>query len=254
MIWRDLTSEKLGELDRRTVVLLPLASTEQHGPHLPLGTDTIISEHFCGDIERRSPEHVLILPVVAVGCSEHHMDFPGTVSVTHNAFEHYVTEILVSARRHGFGNFLLFNTHGGNQSVGQVIVEQFGSANPHCRVVLATWWDIAADELREITRSGPGGTGHAGEFETSLMLQIVPQLVDSGKIAPAPKKPAFEWADSDMLRPSKAYMYRSLRDISETGVDGSPPDASAETASKITDAVVNACLKIVEDLYNAQCR
>jgi len=247
MYWRDLSSSKLDAIDRRAPVLLPLASTEQHGPHLPVSTDAIINEHFCAEIDKRIGDGVLILPAVSVGCSAHHMDFAGTLTVSHATFERYVMDVLFAAAEQGFVNFMLFNSHGGNQSVGQVVVERFGNARCDLNIVLATWWQIASDRLKEICRSF-GSVGHAGQFETSLIQHIAPELVDADKIAPQPKNPTFDWAEADMLHGSKAYLYRSLRDISQAGVDGSPQFASPDQAVLITEAVVDAAVGIIEDL------
>src|SRR5262245_40555818 len=169
MIWQDLTSPEFRAIDRATPVVLPVAAVEQHGPHLPLATDRVIAEHFAERLNARLGSSVLILPTVAVGCSAHHMEFPGSLTIQHETFLNLCEQYLVSAHAHGFRNFLVLNSHGGNRGICQVLLESFGAAHPNCRIAVASWWRAAADALYELNETGPGGVGHACEFETSLM-------------------------------------------------------------------------------------
>jgi len=253
MIWQSSTSLAIQQLDRSTPVLLPIAATEQHGPHLPSGTDRLIAEYFCQLLEPELKNHVLILPVVAVGCSNHHMEFAGTLTVSHKTFINYVTEILDSVARQGFTNIVIFNSHGGNLGAGQVILERFGNTHPDCRVVFATWWMIAADELSQITETGPGGVGHACEFETSLIHVIAPDLVKRELIRPGENVDTFEWAEADMLRGPGASLYRPMKRMTSNGVYGDPTKASPVKGKAIASAVVNALKKIILDLQASEC-
>ncbi len=254
MMWQRLTSPLIQQLDRAIPVLLPVAATEQHGPHLPSGTDRLIGEYFCELLERELKERVLILPVIAVGCSSHHMDFAGTLTVSHKTFINYIIEILDSVARQGFTNIVILNSHGGNMGAGQVILEHFGNAHPDCRVVLATWWRIAAEELSQITETGPGGVGHACEFETSLMHVIAPDLVKKDLVKPGENVDTFDWAAADMLRSPKAILYRSMRQLATNGVYGDPTRASSVKGTAIANAVLAALQKIILDLQRPEDR
>ena len=176
MIWDQLTSPQIGNLDKNIPVLLPIAATEQHGPHLPLATDRMIGEHFAMKLREAIPDKVLILPTVGIGCSDHHMDFAGTLTHSHESFTQQVSEIINSVIHHGFHKIVIQNSHGGNLGVAQVILERLGFENPGCQFVSLTWWRIAAENLMDITETGLGGVGHACEFETSLMMLIAPVL------------------------------------------------------------------------------
>src|SRR5215204_424645 len=114
MNWQELASPEFSDIDRATPVVLPVAAIEQHGPHLPLATDRIIAEFFAEQLNARLSSSVLVLPTVAVGCSEHHMDFPGSLSLRHETFSEVWEQYLTSAHRHGFRSFLVLNAHGGN--------------------------------------------------------------------------------------------------------------------------------------------
>jgi len=248
MIWDQYTSEQIAALDRNTPVLLPMAATEQHGPHLPLATDRLIGEYFACQLNTLINEQVLILPIVSIGCSTHHMDFPGTLSISHQTFSHQVRDIVNSVIHHGFHKIILFNSHGGNQGIGQVLTEQLGYQYPKADIVMATWWRIATNDLEKITETGFGGVGHACEFETSLMMLIAPHLVVKENIKPGSSNSTFSWAEGDMLRGAKATYYRSIKEMTSNGVFGDPSTASLEKGKLITDAVLTVLKQIVIDL------
>lgn len=248
MIWDELTSPQIGSLDKNIPVLLPIAATEQHGPHLPLATDRMIGEHFANKLNGEIPDGILILPIVGIGCSDHHMDFPGSLTHAHDTFAQQVREIANSVIRHGFRKIIIQNSHGGNLGIGQVITEQLGFENPDCQFVSLTWWRIASESLKDITETGPGGVGHACEFETSLMLLIAPSLVDRNKIVPGANQSTFDWAEGDMLRGPEASYFRTMKQMTPNGVFGDPTKATMEKGQQISDCVVNALKKIVNDL------
>ena len=249
MYWEKMTSARIEEVERSTPVILNLAAIEQHGPHLPVDTDVVIGSHFLSKLDQDDPRGQLILPTVKVGCSAHHLDFCGTLSVPHRVMMEYVISMLNSVCGAGFRNILLFNSHGGNQAIGQVILEDFGAAHPECRVALVTWWTLARDALAEVSETGQFGTGHACEFETSLMMA-------AGAVAPSIDLPAGEffvksyaWADGSMLYKSGGTLYRSMHNISGgSGVVGQPDAASVEQGNKITEEVVRRLKAVVEDL------
>jgi creatinine amidohydrolase len=248
MIWDELTSPIIDSLDRDIPVLLPIAATEQHGPHLPLATDRLIGWHFAHSLHLKIPEQVLILPPVAVGCSNHHMDFPGTLTVSHEAFATYVEEILESVLAHDFNNLIILNSHGGNQGIGQVILERLGPEVN--QMVLVTWWKLASEALAKISETGPGGIGHACEFETSLMLHIAPHLVHKELIEAGENQKTFGWAEADMLRGAKASLYRTMYEMTPNGIFGDPTKASAKKGEQISSLVVQSLKYLVLDLLN----
>ncbi|WP_018626328.1 creatininase family protein [Niabella aurantiaca] len=249
MIWDQLTSAQIGALDKNIPVLLPLTATEQHGGHLPLATDRLIGEHFAHCLHTEMSGTVLILPAINVGCSDHHMDFPGTLSLTHGTFLLVVKEMIVSVLRHGFNKIILLNSHGGNQGIMNVVAEQLGYENPGTHIVTVTWWVLAQEALRKITETGPGGTGHACEFETSLIQLIANHLVDNASIQKGQNMPAFTWAEGDMLRGPAASYYRTFKSKTSNGIYGNPLKASAQKGQQITTTVVHALKQIVIDIY-----
>lgn len=248
-MWANLTTRDLEGLSRELPAVMNIAAVEQHGPHLPLATDSFIGAHFLECIEERLRNDVLILPQVQVGCSMHHMDFTGTLTVRHETMLRYVSDVLDSIAAHGFRKIVLFNSHGGNEAVGRVAVEQWGAAHPDSRIYLFTWWRIAADELAGIQESGFGGVGHACEFETSLMQHCASSLVQGDRIAEPKLQPTFAWAESDMLNAPCGLLYRSMKEMSGgSGVVGSPTYASAEKGHRIERAVVDKLAAMLLDI------
>jgi creatinine amidohydrolase len=249
MRWETLTSPEIGALDRSIPVILNIAAIEQHGPHLPLETDARIGAHFLRELDARHPDRVLILPPVVVCASDHHMDFAGTLTVQHTTLLAYVTDILRSVAAHGFRTIVLFNSHGGNQAIGQVILESFGSRHPECRVAMLTWWRIATEALLKVQESGFGGVGHACEFETSLMLLIDERSVRKDLIPGYSHAMTHDWANGDLLRGGKGALFRTMKAISGgNGVVGDPSLASAAKGREITRIVVDALADIVDSL------
>ena len=245
MYWDLLTTTEIAQKDKNIPVILPISATEQHGPHLPLATDRMIGEYFCRLLDERISNQVLILPMQAIGCSDHHLDFSGSLSIQHQHFLNSLTDILNSVKKHGFQNLIVFNSHGGNQGIGQVLIESFGFQNPNVNIALITWWRLAIDHLIQLNESGKGGVGHAGEFETSLMLLIAPHLVHIDKMEERKNIPSFDWSEGDLIRSSKASHYRSMSEMTANGVYGDPSLASAEKGKEIAEIIINELSQIV---------
>jgi creatinine amidohydrolase len=248
MIWDKLTSVQIAALDKNTPVLLNIAATEQHGAHLPVATDRLIGEFFSRRLNERMEDQVLILPALAVGCSDHHLGFSGTLSLSHTTFIAVVKDIIQSVIHHGFRKIILLNSHGGNQGVLQVIIEQLGYANPQVSVVGATWWNLAKEELLKITETGPGGTGHACEFETSLIKLLAPDLVQESLIAQGANVSTFDLANGDMLTGPKVSYYRTMKEMTPNGVFGNPVESSAEKGERIAACVTEALQRLIRDV------
>ncbi len=222
-----LTWKQVDALPRDTTLLvLPTAAIEQHGPHLPLATDTLINSILLGAALARLPREtsVYALPTVCYGKSNEHVGFPGTLSVSSTTFMAVLRDLGASIAASGFKKIVLFNTHGGNSSLVDVMAR-----------------DLRAEfGLRLFSLFGSGGaafTGlgaqeraygfHAGEVETSFLLSAIPELVHTSEytvnyIADIEKP--------ELLRPenSPANFAWLTRDIAPSGVMGDPNPATVE--------------------------
>lgn len=249
MNWSELTTKEIADVDRSLPVVLNLAAIEQHGPHLPLATDALLGEHFLEEINKLDVNGVLIAPQISICCSAHHMDFDGTLTVRHETLLQYVCDVLDSIHAHGFTNIVLFNSHGGNEAIGRVALEKWGSNNPGASIYMLTWWSVARDELRSIQESGFGGVGHACEFETSLLMHFAPDVVRNESIGVSSQTETFEWAESDMLNAPRGGFHRSMKEISGgSGVVGAPQFATPEKGAKISEVVSAKLVKMLKDI------
>jgi creatinine amidohydrolase len=208
-----------------TLLVLPTAAIEQHGPHLPLATDTLINNLLLGHALEKLPAElpVYALPLVHYGKSNEHKDFPGTLSVSASTFMAVLRDLGASIANAGFKRLVLYNTHGGNSSLIDVMAR-----------------DLRAEfGLRMFALHGSGGIPfegldpqelaygfHAGEVETSFLLASVPELVDPSAYT---VNYIADIAKPQLLRPENAPAIFSwlTADIAPSGVLGDPRPASA---------------------------
>ncbi|MFD0905412.1 mycofactocin biosynthesis peptidyl-dipeptidase MftE [Actinomadura sediminis] len=234
---RDLAGAAWPEVRERPPVLVPVGSTEQHGPHLPLNTDTVIAravaERVADDLGASvsgasvpgasmpgaAGGPVLVAPAVAYGSSGEHAGFPGTISIGRDALELVLVETVRSLALWA-GRIVFVNGHGGNAAaldaaVGRMRAEGHDAAWTGCGV--------------------PGGDAHAGFTETSVMLRLAPDLVRPSRAVAGDTRPIAE------LLPE--LVARGVRDVSPSGVLGDPAGASADRGREIVDAMVAAAVR-----------
>jgi creatinine amidohydrolase len=172
-----LTRDELTAAAATTTLLLPLGSTEQHAHHLPARTDAAI----VGAIASRSASvaaeqiPVLVAPVLPYGCAHHHLPFGGTISLTIATYIDLVGELVTGLVSQGFRSIALLNGHGGNDAAIRVVADRIvNEQRQDVHLAAASYWTIAAPVLQAHGFTSPG---HAGNFETSLMLAIEPEFV-----------------------------------------------------------------------------
>ncbi len=176
--WSELTTADLAATDMASVIaVLPVAATEQHGPHLPLGTDTFIMQGYLDTMLRRLPADLpaVVLPVQAIGCSVEHTDFPGTLSLSARIALDTWGSLVAQVAQAGCRRLVIVNSHGGNSPVLDILAHEM-RASLGLFVVLASWQRLgypdglfAEDERRHGI--------HGGAIETALMLAFRPDLV-----------------------------------------------------------------------------
>lgn len=216
----------LDERDRSaTVAVLPIGSFEQHGPHLPLTTDTVVAGTLAGGIAAAYP--VRRLPPITFSCSHEHAAWPGTVSISATTLVAVVNDVAASLHRAGVTSLVLVNGHGGNYVLGNVVQE--ASLGP-LRMALFPGeadWDAARSAagletsvLRDM---------HAGELETSILLHAHPHLV----------RPHFAQAD-EVADDRRHLLSRGLQAYTESGVVGRPSLASARKGRDLLASLVRS--------------
>jgi len=234
-------SEALKLLEGTDVAILPVGSTEQHGPHNPLGTDHLVAARMAFEVGERTG--VPVLPVVPVGVSEHHRQFPGTLWVSPTVFRAYVRAIALAAVSHGVRKFLVVNGHGGNTPA---LMEVAGELRSEHGVFAA------------VASAFPLIDGHAGEGETSVNLYFHGHLVKMERAVDTEQKDrlgSLETAGFNMVGPAR-YAWDTL-DLSETGVMGNAgatirsTTASEEKGGELVEPHIEALCELVERLKEA---
>lgn len=181
MRYGEMTWPELDMAVRDRVVMVPLGSTEQHGQHLPVLTDTYLVTSVAEYAEAHLADDVLLTPTLWIGASDHHLDFPGTVSLPNALYSEVVKSVVRSLVRSGAGRILLLNGHGGNRvPADQGLTELSNEDDVFDRawIVSATYWNLAAEAMKP-ERHGMTQPAilHACEYETSMMLHLHNDLV-----------------------------------------------------------------------------
>lgn len=228
-----------------TVGLLSVGSCEQHSDYLPAGTDGYIGYSIAKAAAKTCRARTLLLPPQTVGYSPHHREFKGYLTLSQKTMFRYYLEICRSAFEQGLEKLLILNSHGGNQSCLQTVVNELG-AKYNYRCILVRYWDLVADLVSEIRSSGEGGMGHAGEFETSLMLYLYPELVKEE--AGENYKPAEGnfYYSPDMFAHNRIYQYKPFCEYSAQGNIGQPQLADREKGRIIFERAVKAIADLID--------
>ena len=175
-----MTRDEIGEIAPDGIAVLPTAAIEQHGPHCPVGLDTINCVAVANGAAEavRDDLNVVVCPCQHFGSSDHHWPWPGVLTLRSTTYLTVVLELLDSLRRMGFRQVLVLNGHGGNELLIQQAARDFVLDNQDMHVVAGSYWDIARAALEAVPTDGAFLIpGHAGDFETSVMLYLHEELV-----------------------------------------------------------------------------
>jgi creatinine amidohydrolase len=220
------------------IVLFPLGSFEQHGPHLPLTTDTDIVTAVAKGLEARRPREILCLPTLWPGHSTHHLHFPGTLSVGQMPYIQLVVEMCRSIVNFGAKKVFLLNGHGGNDVPVRAALRELKSEFPKVRFVFASYWSLAAESIKQTRQSAPGGLGHACEMETSIMLHLCPERVKMRLAKRDGPRHTDPYRKADMQYGRPVYFVNEFHEVTKTGTVGQPELASAEKGKRFLDGIV----------------
>jgi creatinine amidohydrolase len=221
-------------------VILPLGSLESHGGHLPFGTDALTAYLIALDIAAKLPKTV-VLPPVNYGVSEHYKDFSFTVTVGFETQTAFIRDILESVYREGIRKVFIMNGHDGNIAPIEVASRSAKVAHPDFKIVsLDAWWMMVGELLPKDFFEVWNGLGHGGEGETSICLELFPELCDlskaAGVVPQLPKNLDVKWL---------------FKELTNTGATGDPTKGSAEKGRTMRRAIVDAMVKALSDLDRA---
>jgi creatinine amidohydrolase/Fe(II)-dependent formamide hydrolase-like protein/7-cyano-7-deazaguanine synthase in queuosine biosynthesis len=242
--WVELTwpeaEKKFKEVD---IALLPVGSTEQHGPHLPVGTDAFDAEYLARRVaEACSSPKPLVLPLIPYGVSYHHGDFKGTLSISNATLSSLVYEIGMSAAQNGISKLVIVNAHGGNTPALDYAAQMI---NRDARIFICVDTGETSDvDISKLVET-PNDV-HAGEIETSTSLAVRPHLVRLDKATKLVPKFSSRYLNFSSKR--GVLWYAHTKKISPTGVMGDPSKATAEKGKKIWEIMIAHLVALVEDL------
>ncbi|MEV7241938.1 creatininase family protein [Streptomyces sp. NPDC093248] len=207
------------------VAVLPVGSFEQHGPFLPLATDTLVACAVAREIAGAYPVH--LLPPVTIGCSHEHADWPGTVSISAVTLHAVVRDIADSLRRSGVEALVVVNGHGGNYVLGNVVQEASARGERMALFPAAEDWEAARERSGVLTSLLTDM--HAGEIETSILLHAHPEFV----------RPGYESADFT-ADDRRHLLTVGMSAYTESGVIGRPSLGSAEKGKELLAGLVDS--------------
>jgi creatinine amidohydrolase len=220
------------------LAVLPVGSTEQHGPHAPLGVDALTAGAIAETAADRYDDEVVVGPTVPVGVAEEHREFAGTLWVSEDTFRAYVSETIESLASHGFDRVVVVNGHGGNVDVLRELCGAV-SRGTDAYAVQYTWFDAVDVE------SLPGDVerlGHGGPAETSLMRHLHPELIDENSTAAAAAGAAETWGEW-VSGTNLAY---DSAEFTDSGVVGDPREGDAAFGERLLTAAVDALVELLD--------
>jgi creatinine amidohydrolase len=234
--------------DRGSLIILPVGSTEAHGPHLPLDVDTHQAAHVAALVAERVD--ALVAPVLPYGYASTWMEFPGTVSLSAETFQQVLVETVSSLLAHGFPHVVILNGHRPNgtsiDAAARRVIDGLAPGSK-ASVTAVSYWEPGAARVHALRRSRPGGMGHACEFETSFQLATRPDLVHMERLNGV-HPPLVGWDLVAPEPPSRTYGRWPAPSKDHPAIFGDPTVASAESGRAFLDAVLDALVSFLEEL------
>jgi creatinine amidohydrolase len=251
LLWHEQSWPRIQSLDKDLPVVIPLASIEQHGRHLPLIVDTSQVQAIADAVERKINQEMLLLPTLWLGSSHHHKDYPGTISVTPGVYSLMIQDVARSVIRAGFKRILFLNGHGGNrvpasQALNELVVTDDVADDTY--LTLSNWWEVAGEAIQ----TGKAGLKarralHADEIETSMMLFLRPDLVFM-KDAVASENPLDnKWFHFRTAGSTSVEVIRRFARFTSSGVVGDAKLSTRTKGRRLFDLTVNLFVELIRD-------
>ncbi|MDQ2054666.1 creatininase family protein [Halobellus sp. H-GB7] len=215
------------------LALLPVGSTEQHGPHAPLGTDTLDAEAVADAAAEQYDDPVVVAPAIPVGIAEEHREFSGTLWTTESTFRSYVRDVVGSLASHGWDRVVVVNGHGGNIAALREVTARI-VRHDDAYAVPFTWFDEVDEHTSEM--------GHAGPLETSLLRHANPETVHEDRLEEAADGGSDRWGDWQ----GRVNLAVDSHEFTENGVVGDPRESSADLGEELLDLSAAALCKLLD--------
>lgn len=251
--FRDQSSETLrAQIEAGALLILPVGTTEEHGPHLPVDTDARIAE-AAGEALGEALAHelpVLVMDTIRYGYSMKIMQrWPGTITVRTRVFMDYVFDVCASALSMGFCKLALLDCHGHHSGLLNTVSRELCDAADVAIAILSPA-RLSAEAFNAVRRSPQGGAIHGGEWETSLLLHIDPEVVDLERAVAEPMRYCSDFVASDNFLGAQRVTWSTwYLQESTSGIYGDPTVATAETGEVIMRAVVEEGSRFLREFY-----
>jgi creatinine amidohydrolase len=248
--WQDMTTDEIAALDApRVVAVLPVAAIEQHGPHLPLAVDAMINQGILDRVLALLPERlpVTLLPMMPVGRSDEHGDFPGTLSLAPGTIARLWGEIGHAVARAGVRKLVIFNSHGGNPQMLDIVARELRIKHRMLVVQVNSYRLFDASALFGADEIAHGI--HGGAVETSMMLHLRPDLVRMDKLADFKPSSLALASEYRHVGPHGRVPFGWLaQDLNPTGACGDATKARAEHGKALVEGAARALVEILEEI------
>lgn len=243
-LYADLTWPEVNvAISEQKVIVLPVGTVEQHGPHLPLDTDNLLVHKVCEEAGKRAPDEMLLMPVVPYGFNWHHIDFPGTIGIEVHNLINYLLDITKSLAYHGFNKILIVSGHGSNTAICDLVARKtIIETGILCASLM--YGVLGRDMVAQVVTSP---VSHACEWETSLYLYIAGDRVQLDKAVQDIHTFPSEFTYRGILRPSPVSLMEWWSSFSETGTVGDPTKATYEKGEKIFEATVEGMVRLIKE-------
>jgi creatinine amidohydrolase len=245
LLFNELDRTTLAALAPTSLIVLPVGATEQHGPHLATGTDTCSEEHIIRAAAVLASDHgsIIVAPTLPFGSSDHHLAFGATMSLGTQTYYAVIRDLVASLITDGFRKILIVNGHGGNHELVQLAARDLALLHP-VQIGALSYWQPSQDRLDGAWAGKPGHTppGHAGEFETSVVMHLRPDL--------PPNNPPSRTLEQIESLPPRVSGWRLERNDWWQAIDGytdSPAAATAESGANFVEIVVGALSGVMRE-------
>ena len=250
--WAELTTRDFSALDpEKTIAILPVAATEQHGPHLPVMTDTAIAEGMIALLKSRLPDElsILVLPIQSIGKSNEHLLSPGTLSLSAETLQHVLVETGEGVHRAGLRKLILANSHGGNAPVLSTVTREL-RVRLGMLVVSTHWrWLGLPDGMYDAVEARHGI--HAGDIETSLMLSFRRDLVRMEKAQNFVSSAVAIEKEFKRLSPTGTHSFGWIaQDLNPDGAVGNAAVATADKGARTAAHQIDGFIELIRDMTN----
>ena len=247
-LFQELTRTEAKSLGRDAVLLFPVGATEQHGPHLPVGTDHFAVEHIARAAAEVAAQvvPVVVAPTLPFGSSHHHVPFGGTMSLSTETYYRTVYELCEALILGEYQRIFILNGHGGNHEIVQLVARDLALKHP-VQMAAASYWNIAWEQfVAAEAHIGARLPGHAGFFETSLVMALRPELIRE----PRPHRDNVPNSDPrGFARPVRIETHGSWQSFD--GYTDSPDRATTEKGRTFLDAAARAVGEAIVSFYQA---